>query len=231
MQSQDTSNRVPSEVKHPNAAEWMTYLYDEIAPERKRELHAHLAQCAACGEQLNQWRAGLVALDDWKLPALPRKAPAWQPATMLKWAAAAAVVLCVGFAAGRVNSSHAREMAELKTAVTQLTEKVAAKSAGDANDQSIAITQQTRDELVQLLTDYSKLNEERRTEDRRVVGLALRELDLRLGKLRGELETVALNTESGFQQTKEGLTTLASYAAADHSGAPELNPSETKTNQ
>ena len=228
MQSQEPKTRSAGAVNHPSAAEWMAYLYDEIAPERKRELHVHLAQCAACGEQLNQWRAGLVALDDWKLPALPRKASAWQPVTMLKWAAAAAVVLCVSFAVGRVSSNHAREMAELKTAVAQLTEKVAARPAGDADSQSIAITKQTRDELVQLLTDYSKLNEERRSEDRRVVGLALRELDLRLGKLRGELETVALNTESGFQQTKEGLTTLASYAVADHSSGPELNPSETK---
>jgi hypothetical protein len=228
MQSQDTNTRTEGAVNHPSAAEWMAYLYDEIAPERKRELHAHIAQCAACGEQLNQWRAGLVALDDWKLPALPRKASAWQPATMLKWAVAAAVVLCVGFAVGRVNSSNAREVAELKTAVAQLTEKVADQPAGDANNQSIAITQQTRDELLQLLADYSKLNEERRTEDRRVVGLALREMDLRLGKLRTELETVALNTESGFQQTKEGLTTLASYTVADRGDASDLKSPETK---
>lgn len=228
MQSQDTNTRVEGTVNHPSAAEWMAYLYDEIAPERKREMHAHIAQCAACGEQLNQWRAGLVALDDWKLPTLPRQAPAWQPATMLKWAAAAAIVLCVGFAVGRANSSNAREVAELKTAVAQLTEKIADKPASDANNQSIAITRQTRDELVQLLADYSKLNEERRTEDRWVVGLALREMDLRLSKLRTELETVALNTENGFQQTKEGLTTLASYTVADRGDASDLKSPETK---
>lgn len=206
----------------------MAYLYGEVAPERKREMHAHIAQCAACGAQLNQWRASLVALDDWKLPALPRKAPAWQPVTLLKWAAAAAVVLCVGFATGRVSSSNAREIAELKTAMAQLAQQIDDKPGGAANNEFVAITKQTRDELVQLLTNYSKLNAEQRTEDRRVVGLALREMDLRLGKLRSELETVALNTENGFQQTKEGLTTLASYAVADHSGPTDSKSPETK---
>lgn len=224
MQSQDTNTRVEGAVNHPNAAEWMAYLYDEVAPERKREMHAHIAQCAACGEQLNQWRAGLVALDDWKLPAIPRKTSAWEPATMFKWAAAAAIVLCVGFAAGRAGSTNPREVAELKTAVAKLSVQV----GGSASDESIAISKQTRDELIQLLADYSKLDEERRTEDRRVVGLALRDVDLRLAKLRAELETVALNTESGFQQTKEGLTTLASYTVADHGDASDLKSPENK---
>lgn len=228
MQSQDKNTRAEGAVNHPSAAEWMAYLYDEIAPERKRELHAHIAQCAACGVQLNQWRAGLVALDDWKLPAVPRRVSSWQPATMFKWAVAAAVVLCVGFAVGRVSSTNTREISELKTALAQLTEKVAAKPADDTNNQTFATTKQLREELAQLLADYSKLNEERRTEDRRVVGLALREMDLRLGKLRAELETVALNTENGFQQTKEGLTTLASYAVADHAGAGNSSNPETK---
>jgi len=221
MQSQDTGNRVADAVNHPGAAEWMAYFYDELAPERKRELHAHAAQCAACGEKLNQWRTSLMALDDWKLPALPRKTPVWQSAPMLKWAAAAAMILSVGFVLGQMSSTNGREVAELKTAVAQLAEQIG-NPARNTHNQAVTITKQTHDELVQLLADFSKLNEERRTEDRRVVGLALREMDLRLGKLRTELETVALNTESGFRQTKEGLTTLASYTVADHGDASDF---------
>lgn len=221
MQSQDSVTRIAGAVKHPAAAEWMAYLYDEVTPERKHDLTAHLAQCAACGEQVNEWRAGLGALDDWKLPKLRRPTSAWQPGTMFKWAAAAAVVLAVGFAVGRGSATNAQDIAELKTAVTQLSEKV-------ATAKNSTISPAARAELVQLLADFSKLTEEQRTEDRRVVGLALREMDLRLGKLRRELETVALNTENGFQQTKEGLTTLASYAVADHASAGNLNNPETK---
>jgi hypothetical protein len=58
--------------------------------------------------------------------------------------------------------------------------------------------------------------------------LALREMDSRLLKLRTELETVAVNTETGFRQTKEGLTTLASYTVADRGDASDLPKTESK---
>lgn len=228
MQSHDENTGSKGAVNHPGAEEWMAYLYDEIAPERKRELHAHVGRCAACGEQLNHWRAGMVALDDWKLPAMPRKTPAWQPATMLKWAVAAALVLCVGFALGRVSSSNARELDGLKTAVAQLSGQINERPVAVANNPSAEITKQARDEMVQLLAAYSKLDEDRRDEDRRVIGLVLQEMESRLIKLRSELETVAVNTASGFKQTREGLTTLASYTVADHRGATDSNNPETK---
>lgn len=199
----------------------MTYLYEEIAPERKEALFQHLANCSACGRQLNQWRANMKALDEWKLPVTQSKPLAWPPATLLRWAVAAALVLCVGFAAGRMNSSQTQELAELKATVAQL------KKQGD-QPSAAGLGESERLELLQLLADYSKSNEEHRAEDRRVVGLALRDLELRVSKLRTELETVALNTENGFQQTKEGLTTLASYAVVDHSPGIDSKNQETR---
>lgn len=214
-------------MNHPSPEEWMAYLYGEVTSERKEELFNHLARCAACGQQLNLWRADMKSLDAWELPPLRRQASSWQPVTMLRWVAAAAIVLCAGFAIVRISANNAREVAELKASVAQLTGQIN-KSIGNANPETVAITKQTRDDLIQLVADYSKLHEEQRTEDRRVVGLALREMDLRLGKLRTELETVALNTENGFQQTKEGLTTLASYAVAEHGSPTDLKSPRTK---
>jgi hypothetical protein len=216
MQSQDANTRSAGAVNHPSTQEWMGYLYDEIAPERKRELHAHLAQCGDCGRQLHQWRTGTVALDEWKLPAPRRKTLLQQPVTMIKWAAAAAVVLCVGIAVGRQSSRAAGEVAELKTSVAQLTQKIESDRAA-ANDQSL-----------RMLADYAKLDDERRAEEHRTFVAALREMDSRLLKLRTELETVAVNTETGFRQTKEGLTTLASYTVADRGDASDLPKTESK---
>ncbi len=216
MQSQDANTPSAGAVNHPSAEEWMGYLYDEIAPERKRELHAHLAQCGDCGRQLHQWRAGVVALDDWKLPATRRKVSLPQPATMLRWAAAAAVVLVAGFAIGRQSSSATSEVAELKASVAQLTQKIEDDRAA-ANEQAL-----------RMLAEYAKLNDQHRTDDRQAFGLALREMDSRLLKLRTELETVAVNTETGFRQTKEGLTTLASYTVADRGDASDLPKTESK---
>jgi len=213
MQSQDANTRSAGAVNHPSAAEWMAYLYDEIAPEQKQNLQNHLAQCAACGEQLNHWRAGMRALDEWPLPALRRAPHRWQP--VLKWAAAAAVVVTIGFAAGRQTSSAGGDVAALKASVAQLAQRM-------ENDRV------ANEETLRFLSAYAKADEQSRAEDRQTVGLALREMDSRLLKLRTELETVAVNTETGFRQTKEGLTTLASYTVADHGDASDLPKTESK---
>ena len=219
MQSQDANPTSAGAVNHPGAEEWMAYLYNELAPERKRELHAHLAQCGDCGKQLHQWRAGMLALDDWEVPAPRLKILTQQPATVLKWAAAAVIVVVAGFAIGRRSSNAASEVAELKHSVAQLTQRM---------DEERAATSALRDQSLQLLAEYAKLDEARRTEDRGTIELALREMDSRLLKLRTELETVAVNTETGFRQTKEGLTTLASYTVADHGDASALPKNENR---
>jgi hypothetical protein len=216
MQSQDANTRSAGAVNHPSAEEWMAYLYDEIVPERKREMHAHLAQCGDCGRQLQEWRSGMAALDDWKLPVMRRRPSAMQPATMLKWAAAAAVVLAVGFAIGRQTSTAVGEVAELRASVAQLAQQVESSRATPSEG------------TLQFLSEYAKANEQSRLEDRQTVGLALREMDSRLVKLRTELETVAVNTETGFRQTKEGLTTLATYTVAGHGDASDFTKPESK---
>ena len=48
MQSQETNTRTAGALKHPDTAEWMAFLYAEVAPERHRELEDHLAHCVEC---------------------------------------------------------------------------------------------------------------------------------------------------------------------------------------
>jgi hypothetical protein len=215
MQTEDPNTRTPGAVNHPSAAEWMAFLYEEVAPEQKRELQAHLAQCPACAEQVKGWRAGMTALDEWTLPTVRRARRRWQP--MVKWAAAAAVVLGVGFAVGRQTSTAASELAALKSSVAQLTETV----ERDRRFNTINAAATANGEAMRLLAEYARLDEDGRAEDRKTVALALQEFESRLARLRAELETVAVNTEDGFQQTQEGLTRLVSLNAAD----------ETKSNR
>ena len=201
---QKSDDKSISAVNHPAEAEWMGYLYNEIAPERKRELHAHLKQCSQCSKQMADWRAGMSALDDWKLPAVRPVVRSWRPGVALKWAAAAVVMLSVGFAVGRQNSQASREVAELKNPIQQLASSVESVRQNATNQ-----------DLAQSFADYARLTDESRSEERQKLALALREIDLRLLKLRGEIETVAVNTQSGFEQTRDGLTQLATIATAD----------------
>jgi hypothetical protein len=204
MQSQDKHSRIEDALNHPSAAEWMAFHYGEVSAARKRDLREHLAQCPTCRGENKAWAQGITALDEWQLPE-PRVAQSrWQPMPLLKWAMAAVLVVTVSFAIGRQSSAAGKEIASLKVTVSQLAKKMEQQRAPDASE-----------EMSQLLADYSKFEEERRTQDRKTIALALRDMETRIVKLRAELETVAVNTESGFRQTQEGLTQLASFTATD----------------
>jgi hypothetical protein len=189
----------------------MAFLYGEVAPEQKSELEAHLAGCADCAAELANWRSGMAALDDWKLPAT-RQNTQWA-LPVVKWAAAAALVLIAGFVIGRQTSPVNAELVELKATVAQLAGVVQhERGLNLTNSVNIATAAASR-ETLRLLSEYSQLQAEQRSTDQAAVALALRNFETRLGRLRTELETVALNTENGFEQTRENLTRLASYSA------------------
>lgn len=198
-------------MKHPDATEWMAWLYGEVAPERKRELDKHLAQCAACTEQVSAWRAGMSALDDWKIP-VTRATTQWA-VPVLKWVAAAAVVLCVGLVLGRQTSTASADLTELKATVAQLADTLKRQQGEQLTNTVTFATAAANAEAVRLLSGYSQLLAEQRYSDQQAIGTTLRGFETRLSRLRTELETVALNTENGFEQTHDNLTRLAVYSA------------------
>jgi hypothetical protein len=89
-------------MNHPNPEQWAPYVFGEAKPDARRELERHLKECAECREEMNQWQRSLRRLDLWKLPKIQAPRSQWAP--ILRWAAAAALVLCVGFGVGRASS-------------------------------------------------------------------------------------------------------------------------------
>jgi len=209
MQSQDSNTGTVGTVNHPNSTEWMSFLYGECAPEQRRELDTHLATCPTCAGQVQTWRSGMNALDDWPLPAKRHVRRPWVP--MLKWAAAAAVVLAVGFGIGRQTSNARAEVAALKSSIADLTAVVEREHTLNLSN-SLAMAATANTETLRLLGDYARLQQEQRAADQEVIKTALRSFDLRLGRVRSDLLTVAVNTEAGFEQTHENLAQLASYS-------------------
>jgi hypothetical protein len=220
MQSPDSNTGTANPVKHPDAAEWMAFLYQETGPARRRELESHLTQCAACARQITAWRADLKTLDEWKLPAIRHAQPQWLPA--LKWAAAA-LVLGAGFLMGRQTSPTAAELAALKASVTQLTQTIqSGRSLNLTNSVNVA-SAAAKAQTLRLLSEYSQLQENQRAADQRTVALTLKDFDTRLARLRTELETVAVNTEVGFEQTHDNLSRLASFSAPAKNSAAQTS--------
>jgi Putative zinc-finger len=196
-------------MKHPGASEWMSFLYAECAPERTRELEAHLAICPTCAAQLQTWRCSMDALNEWPVIVKSRARARWAP--MVKWAAAAAVVLAVGFALGRQTSDARVEIQALKSSVADLTAIVQREHNLNLSN-NVAVLANANNESLRLLADYARLEQEQRATDQEVLKTTLRSFDLRLGRVRTDLQTVAVNTEAGFEATHQGLAQLASYS-------------------
>jgi hypothetical protein len=185
-------------MKHPLPEQWMTWLYGESTPAEKTHLETHLRSCAECQAKVKVWRASASALDSWSLPV---KRPTRWARPALKWAAAAAVVLALGFGLGRFSSPAA---AQLEAARATIRQEIA-RQIGTAH----ADTQQ---ELAEIAAAY----EDKRAEENQAVSAALRQLDARwaakYAALRRDLETVAVNTEDSLEDTQEKLIQLASLA-------------------
>ncbi len=237
MQSQDPNTPIPSAVTHPDPAEWMAFLYRETPSARRRELDAHLASCPACAAQVTAWRGSQSALDGWELPPARHWRRAWTPQPgarsvravarlglpLLRWAAAAALVLALGFGLGRRTAPGARELSELKLSVARLAQGVQGEQSAWSNYAALA-TAGAGAETLRLLSEYARAQDSERTLDQQSFQLALQKVDTRLDQLRAALETVALNTEDGFQQTHQNLERLVSYSAPARSAVPTFGP-------
>jgi hypothetical protein len=196
-------------VIHPEPAEWMAFLYGELDRERQRTLATHLERCEPCSAQVEGWRFSMASLDQWPAPARREVRRAWEP--MLKWAAAAAILLIAGFALGRQTGASRSDLAALKSSVAQLrTESAAARS-----NIVVASVSAANADTLRLLAEYSRVQDEQRTADRQSLTLVLAAIDARVAKMRSDLETVAFNTETGFQVADENLTRVASLTLAD----------------
>ena len=210
MQTQNQKPRTAGILNHPADAEWMAFLYEELPPAKRRELGAHLANCAACAAEVQTWRSGINALDQWALPATRPVRRPWWPS--LKWAAAAALALGFCFLLGRLTSPAAAQLAALKTSVARLEQRAQQEGNSGLGGSIEAATTAANNETLRLLAEFSRVQDEQRAADQQAFNLSLRTLNARVDKVRAELETVAVNTETGFQQTHENLTQLVSFS-------------------
>lgn len=103
------------------------YLYDEVTPEERRAVEAHLAACDACRREVADLRHVRVALSGWAPPEPslgfrvvrddPPRAPAWWrvPAWGFAWAAAAVLVLAAAAALANLDVRVDRDGLTVRT--------------------------------------------------------------------------------------------------------------------
>jgi hypothetical protein len=173
-------------MNHPNREEWMSFLYEETDPGERSKLTAHLHGCGSCQQHVARWRGAMGAMNQWKIDDRPR---ASRRPVFFRWAAAACLLLAIGFGIGSV-ASRANASAMRK----------------DLQNQRAMI-----DELTRAVA-------QNRARDQQALVATLRELETRraaeMQTLRGDLETVAALTEESLNRAQNQLVRLASYTGA-----------------
>lgn len=208
-----------NDMKHPTAEELVSWVYGETTPRAKRELQAHVDECAECRAQVQTWRATGEALDALPAPVTGRR---WTRAP-LQWAAAAALFIALGVAVDRF-ALPARG-AKLRTALqAEMQEQVAAAREQIAQEfqqrheqaiAQVAVAAEAKNALTsqKLAEDFTMALQQARAEDRADYLMALRELDRKhdaeIAALKRGIETVVALADYGFEATEQRFAQLA----------------------
>jgi hypothetical protein len=172
-------------MNHPEREDLVQYLYGEIKPDLRRQLEGHLLGCADCREELQSWQHSLHRLDAWKLPRT--HAPFEVFAPFLKWAAAALLVLGLGFGFGRLTARQA-DVGRLRAQIEPEMRREFAAMLRQEIDKSSATT---------------LARAQRQAEETGAAYYAL---------LKKDVDTLAFNTDVSLQQTERNLLQVAEYS-------------------
>lgn len=195
-------------MNHPTREALIEHLYGENDSAARAEIHSHLETCAECRAKTDGWRETMSALDHWKLPNGARGSLL---APMFRWAAAAAILITVGYAAGRIGSPNSgalqamiqREVAQQVSAATQKERTAVAEELRTIATQSIG------DETRQLLTSLVDELDQRRRNDAETFLTAVQQIDTRhtqeVTQLRKDLGTVAFVADARLSDIQEQL--------------------------
>ena len=167
-------------------------------------------------KEIDGWKSSLGRLDAWKLPLIPKPAPVFAP--FLNLAAAAALVLLVGFGIGRltarvdVEKIRAAIEPEIRRELSQEFAGLVREEVAKSASATLSASGQQTDQAMTLL---AKALDERWTEDNRAIYAGLEKVESQsfgqFVSLKKDLDTVAQNTDAGLRDTQQELVQLADY--------------------
>jgi anti-sigma factor RsiW len=216
-------------MNHPTREEWMSYLYDELTAEEHSSLAAHLAVCPECKMRVNDWRSARKNLDAWQLPARPARVPLQRP--LVRWAAAAALMIGIGFGVGRFATSATANAGKIRAAIEpeirqQLRQEFTQLLRDELDKAASATLAASGEQTKHWVEDYAQALEAKRTEDGQAIKAALNKLESQLladvFSLKKDVDTLAVWTDAGLRRARQELVQLADYTQpADISNSPQ----------
>jgi len=186
-------------MNHPAQEEWAAYLYDELAEPRRSDLQAHLGVCADCKKQVEAWRRTTTQLDTWVIAPKTSRRQSYFPT--IRWAAAASLVLGLGFLAGRWASPPSVDAEQLRADLRK-------EFAGQLDRAMAASRTETQQTFQNLATAWAQARQEDQQTTLALLQRAERNHQLDFVGLRRDLETVALFGEQGIRNTRNQFARL-----------------------
>jgi hypothetical protein len=201
-------------MKHPNRDEWMSYLYDESSETERTRMAAHLLECAECRTQVEEWTVVRQQLDSWRIDArkirgagrdrvMPR-------VRVWKWAAAAVLMLGLGFTLGRMVSTAA----DTEKVRQQLMPELRQWVRDELGKSAAATLAAARKDTQTVLADYTDALETALGEDDDAIYAALNRIQSRheadYVALKRDLDTVAVLTDANFRRAQQQINQVAS---------------------
>lgn len=195
----------------------MSFLYDELAPETRAGLQAHLDACCECRVQMTAWQSAAMQMSEWKLPPKRKVAVA---RTLTRWAIAAAIVGLAALGGARLVALSG----EVKQLRTEMREQLLLEVRRDLDSALAQVTEQATKsastEAQALIAAVAQKLEEKRLTDQQATLAALQKMNAQrvadYAAMRKELETVAVFTETGLERAQNQIATLA-YSPASFS--------------
>jgi anti-sigma factor RsiW len=182
-------------MKHPAQEEWMDYLYDEAPANERAKLSAHLAACPECRERVQGWKQTMTALDTWQ-PAV-KTAPAFNWFPVIRWAAAAMLMVALGFGLSRATTPQV---------------DVAAMQAQIRAE----VTSELKAQMAQTMKEFAATQAKQRVEDQQQIVQTLRQMETQrladLASLRYDMESLAMSAQLVPATNNERLTAQANAA-------------------
>jgi len=218
-------------MKHPSRDQWAPFVFGESSPDTARMLNQHLSECSECKAQVDAWKRTLKRLDSWQVA--PRRNARRLALPVIPWAAAAAIVLAIGFALGRSAAVPAKTVAALESSIRaslqkewqdQLRNGVAGEVQRQMAQNQLAssnfvanlearLMENRKAEATELATEFASLLQEQDEHTRTMTEALLSKLQDQHQKdyvaLRQDLEILASTADEQLQDTQSKLILLS----------------------
>jgi hypothetical protein len=218
-------------MDHPSPEQWMEYLYEESEGGARRELSQHLESCAACQAKIAGWRGAMRELDRWRVESAV--SPSRTLYGILRWAAAALLLLGMGYLVGRVSRTAPPDMGKLRREVaaevrTSLEETIRREMLASFNTSLAATQKQLQDQMaeaadasvrtsyglaVRLIQGYATTSEDYHNRESGAMLRLLSRMDEQEQRerdtLANGLSALAVQTDEGFARIQGAVAGLA----------------------